>query len=80
MAMVHALSHLGDHRPANAPGQHALVCTDCVGHATLLVTGGAAVFAFFLAFQRFRAPSRAVVRSPHARLVLRAFRSRAPPR
>ncbi len=78
--MAHALSHLGDHRPANAPGQHAIVCTDCVGHATLLVTGGAAVFAFFLAFQRFFASRRPVVAAPHARLVLRAFRPRAPPR
>lgn len=80
MAMVHALSHLGDRQPANAPGQHATVCTDCVSHAPLLVAGGAAAVAFFIAFQRFRPQRQRAVHAPRTRTVLRAFRSRAPPR
>ena len=80
MAVAHALSHLGDRQPANAPGQHATVCTDCVSHAPLLFIGGAAAVAFFIAFQGvFRLHQRAVS-APRTVSTFRAFRSRAPPR
>ncbi|HEX7373712.1 MAG TPA: hypothetical protein VF277_01970 [Steroidobacteraceae bacterium] len=78
--MVHALSHLGDRVVPNAPGQHTSVCTECVGHAPLLVMGGAAVAAFFIAFQSRFAVQPRVVRAPAGRTIHRAFRARAPPR
>lgn len=78
--MVHALSHLSDRNVPNAPGQHASVCTECVAHAPLLVMGGAAVAAFFIAFQSYFAVHSRAIRTPAGRTVHRAFRSRAPPR
>jgi hypothetical protein len=78
--MVHALSHLSDRNVPNAPGQHASVCTECVAHAPLLVMGGAAVAAFFIAFQsHFAVRSQAICR-PAGRTLPSAFRARAPPR
>jgi hypothetical protein len=80
VAMAHALSHLGDRDVPNAPGQHSQVCTDCVSHAPLLVTGGATAVVFFLAFQAYSALRPRVIRTPAGRAVHHAFRSRAPPR
>ena len=78
--MAHALSHLGDRDVPNAPGQHSQVCTDCVSHAPLLVTGGAATVIVFLAFRAFSALRPHAIRAPAGRAVHYAFRSRAPPR
>jgi hypothetical protein len=80
VAVVHALSHLGDRNLPNAPGQHASVCTECVAHAPLLVLGGAAVAAFFVAFQSRFAVQTRVIRAPAVRNIQSAFRARAPPR
>jgi len=78
--MAHALSHLGDRDVPSAPGQHTQVCTDCVSHASLLVTGGAAAVVLLIAFQAFFAVRLQAIRAPAGRTVHRAFRSRAPPR
>jgi hypothetical protein len=79
VAMVHALSHLGDRDVPSAPGQHTQICTDCVSHAPLLVTGGAAAVVLFIAFQAFFAVRLRAIRAPAGRTDHRAFRSRAPP-
>jgi len=80
VAMVHVLSHLGARDVPNAPGQHTTVCTDCVAHAPLLVTGGAAAVVFLVAFQSFFAVRPRALRAPLGRTIHRAFRARAPPR
>ena len=80
VAMVHALSHLGDRDLPNAPGQHTQVCTDCVSHAPLLVTGGATAGALLLALQAFFALQPRSGSAPAGRSAHPAFRSRAPPR
>jgi hypothetical protein len=80
VAMAHALSHLGNRDQPYVPGQHSQVCTDCVSHAPLLVTGGAAAAALFLAFHAFSALRPNAIRAPAGRAVRHAFRSRAPPR
>jgi hypothetical protein len=80
VAMAHALSHLGSRDQPTAPGQHGQVCTDCVSHASLLVTGGAAAVVLFLAFHAFSALRPHAIRAPAGRAVHYAFRSRAPPR
>jgi len=80
VAMAHALSHVGAREVPNAPGQHSQVCTDCVSHAPLLVTGGTAAIVFFLVFQAFSALRPRVARRPAGCVVHYAFRSRAPPR
>jgi hypothetical protein len=80
VAMVHALSHLGGRDMPSAPGQHTTVCTDCVAHAPLLVTGGATAVVFLVALQSSFAVRPRAIRAPQARTVHRAFRSRAPPR
>lgn len=80
VALSHALSHLGSRDQPNSPGQHSQVCTDCVSHAPLLVTGGAAAVVLFLAFHAFCALRPHAIRAPIGRAVHYAFRSRAPPR
>lgn len=80
VAVVHALSHLGDRGNPAVPGQHASVCTDCVSHAPLLVTGGAAAAVLLLALQSFRIFRPRAACAPASRHLNRAFRARAPPR